>query len=810
MLQIVETRIISVIAYYHLAFFAISMAMLGLTGGSLVVHLRQDTFSPDHVFENLAWIAAALAVSVCITTISLITTIVGSGIANTFLMTAVLWFKLALILLPPYVFAGMAISLALTRTSLPVGRVYATDLVGAAAGCLLTLPLLGSTDAISALFAIAALASVASILFGAARRSMNKTNSSLRAFGWIGRGIWPTVLAITFGSIALWNAFSQPTTLGKPAVGLVLLMAKDQLELRPPAIVRWNSYSRIVASIEKLGPPVLWGPSPLAPTEPVSFRGLNIDGSAATLIYRFTGDTSKVGFLKFDVTNLAYTIRHTGRSAIIGVGGGRDILSAYFFGFRDITGIELNPIFVDLLSHEYRRYAGLVDLPGVRLIVDDARSWFARTQDRFDLIEMSLVDTWAATGAGAFSLSENGLYTTRGWHYFLGALSPNGVFTVSRWFNPEDVTETGRLLSLAAQSLRNEGVADPRSHIFLAASSKLATLIVARSAFTPAELRLLRQKTSALHFTVLLSPDASGSTNVLAEIVRARSSQSLARLTRQRHLDLSVTTDERPFFFMQLAAFDPSSMALALRNDDGIVHGNLLATLTLTIIVISSSILVVFTALSPTLSSVQHTSIGLARAGSAYFLLIGLGFMFIEIGLIQRLSIFLGHPVYGVAIGLFGIILSTGAGSLLSERIRSISGYALQLWALILACYLALLPLWFSPLLNRFESGSLLIRALASLGAIVPPGILMGFGFPFGMRIVNAIDRRPTPWFWAVNGGAGVLAAGVAVATSIVFSINVSLWIGASCYLLTWPVGQRLVTLSRVFPAGSTAATTEA
>src|SRR5262249_35933034 len=161
-------------------------------------------------------------------------------------------------------------------------------------------------------------------------------------------------------------------------------------------IARWNSYSRVVASIEKIAPPVLWGPSPLTPMRPVSFRALNIDGSATTLIYRFGRDTSDVNFLKFDVTNLAYWIRHRGRSAVIGVGGGRDVLSAHLFGFRDITGVELNPIFVDLLTNEFRRYAGLVDLPGVRLIVDDARSWFARTQDRFDLIEMSLVDTWAA------------------------------------------------------------------------------------------------------------------------------------------------------------------------------------------------------------------------------------------------------------------------------------------------------------------------------------------------------------------------------------------------------------------------------
>lgn len=136
-------------------------------------------------------------------------------------------------------------------------------------------------------------------------------------------------------------------------------------------------------------------------------------------MYQFDGDLKKLDFLRYDLTNLAYTIRNRGRSAVIGVGGGRDLLSAYMFGFRDVTGVELNSVFIDFLKNEFRDYNHLADLPGVRLYVDEARSWFARTNERFDLIEMSLIDTWAATGAGAYSLSENGLYTTQGWHHFL-------------------------------------------------------------------------------------------------------------------------------------------------------------------------------------------------------------------------------------------------------------------------------------------------------------------------------------------------------------------------------------------------------
>ena len=163
----------------------------------------------------------------------------------------------------------------------------------------------------------------------------------------------------------------------------------------------------------------MWGASAAMHATTLDARNMTIDGSAASAMYRFDGDLANLAFLKYDVTNLAYAIRHDGRAAIIGVGGGRDVLSAELFGFRDVTGIELNPIFIDLLTGALAGYDRLAALPGVRLIVDEARSWFARTAERFDLIQMSMIDTWAATGAGAFSLSENGLYTVEGWRTFV-------------------------------------------------------------------------------------------------------------------------------------------------------------------------------------------------------------------------------------------------------------------------------------------------------------------------------------------------------------------------------------------------------
>jgi predicted membrane-bound spermidine synthase len=208
---------------------------------------------------------------------------------------------------------------------------------------------------------------------------------------------------------------------------------------------------------------------------------------------------------------------------VIVVGGGRDLLSAYICGIHGVTGVELNPIFIDMLTGPFRHYNGLAGLPGIRLFVDEARSWFARTSERFDLIEMSLIDTWAATGAGAFSLSENGLYTVQGWHHFLDALTPTGVFTVSRWYDPMNLAEIGRLLSLAATALRSRGIEQPDAHIFLAGTPVLATLIVANAPFAADDLTSLTAKTEELGFKVLLSPGQPTAAPVLLPLIEENS-----------------------------------------------------------------------------------------------------------------------------------------------------------------------------------------------------------------------------------------------------------------------------------------------
>jgi hypothetical protein len=529
----------------------------------------------------------------------------------------------------------------------------------------------------------------------------------------------------------------------------------------------------------------MFGVSPHLPHSTIEQRALNIDGGAGTALYRFNGNLESLGFLRYDVTNLAYAMPKLKTGAVIGVGGGRDVLSQRLFGMREVTGVEINSIIIDVLKRHFSDYTAIATLDGVAFEVDEARSWFARTRQTFDVIQMSLIDTWAATGAGAFTLTENGLYTVEAWQRFLGRLNSGGLFTVSRWYAPGEVNETGRLVSLAVATLLANGDAEPRRHLFLAAAGNVATLIVAKSPLSPAAFGSLKDAAKANEFTVLLSPDAAAPSAMLEAIVSAPDRRTLDQATAGFYLDLTPPTDARPFFFNQLGfsrIFDPRVFSHFTHT--GVFAGNLIATLTLAILILISVALVAATIIVPLQPTLREVGWPLAVGGTAYFALIGIGFMMIEIALLQRMSVFLGHPVYALSVVLFSLILSSGFGSMASERVRLGGSAMLVAWSVATAAYLFALPFWLPSLLVDLDGANLLVRAGFCVLTLAPAGLLMGFGFPTGMRLVSAVCTGPMPWFWGINGAAGVLAASVAVVTSIAFSIDTTLRIGAVCYLL--------------------------
>src|SRR5215471_6245143 len=538
MLQIIETRIISVTSWYHLAFFVISIAMFGLTAGAVFVYLRKERFRPERLSYDLAVAALAFALTTDLAVVVQLTLVTGASPSLTALAA---WAEFALCLALPFFFSGIVVSLALTRSPYPIGQVYGADLIGAALGCIGALVLLNVTSGPSAVLWVGAVIAFAALGFaGCGLGELHDTGTLGGRLFRHRRGI--------FAACLLFAIANMLTVYGvRPTI------VKDALEAPGDlAFDRWNSFSRIAVGQSYAGPAAMWGPSPRFPVPTVEQRWLTIDGSAGTGMYRFDGNLASLDFLRHDVSNLAYAIPGLKTGAVIGVGGGRDVLSQRLFGMTNVTGVEINPIIIDLLKRRFSDYTAIATLDGVKLEVDEARSWFARTPRFFDVIQMSLVDTWAATGAGAFTLTENGLYTVEAWQRFLGRLNPGGLLTVSRWYAPGEVNETGRLVSLGVATLLENGAGEPRRHLFLAAAGNVATLIVTKSPFSPAALGALKDAAKTNEFTVLMSPDTVAPSAMLENIVSATDRSTLDQTTSGFYLDLAPPTDARPFFFNQL------------------------------------------------------------------------------------------------------------------------------------------------------------------------------------------------------------------------------------------------------------------
>jgi hypothetical protein len=761
MLEVLDTRLLSVITWYHLSFLAVSVAMLGMAAGAVLVFVGGRVFSPDNVARALPAAALLFAIALPVSHIgNLMTpflTIYSGGPAE----LASVAFS-TIVLTVPFVVSGVVVTLALTRTGGSIGRLYAADLAGAAGGCLAIVWLLERTDITSTAFAAGAFAAAGAWCFARAGRQ---------------RGVAALLCTAALGYAVVANVRSETP------LGVIYPKSREQWLAKPDAIdvTAWNAHSYVVVGKASPHVPFLWGPgADLPPDLRTTLAWAVIDGEAGTTVTAWDGDPASLQWTTYDVTALPYRLRH-GRVGVIGVGGGRDLLTAIGAGNPSVTGIEINKALLGLLQDRYRAVTKIADHPGVRLVHDEARSYLTRTTDRFDVLQMSLIDTWAATGAGAFTLTENGLYTREGWRVFLDALTPTGVFSVSRWFQAEIGSESTRLLALGVASLIDRGIAAPRQHLLLVTREHVATLLVSPSPFTTDDAAEVRRVAAAHGFTIRIAPwDTPAENDPLAQIADATTLDTLTAAVRDPDFDYTPPTDARPFFFNMLKPWAVIAGRTAAR---GVSSGNLLATRTLITLAVVATTMVGAIVLWPLLALGRpDLSPPIFRAALAYFAAIGLGFMFFQIAMLQRLSVYLGHPTYTFSIILFLMILAAGAGSALSERLDPArSPLAFRVPLAIAAAMLIELAL-LQPIVDATIGWPLSGRSAVVGALLVPVAIGLGCCFPIGMRLLGRHSDRVAAWMWGVNGACGVLASILAVMISMWIGIWANLILAAALY----------------------------
>lgn len=766
-LEVLNTRLLSVITWYHLSFFAVSAAMFGMAAGAVHVYLGGDRFQGTAAREALSRYATWFAISIPVSHIAnLSIPIRGEISTNTVASLALTTIALGV----PFFLSGILVAICLTRIPGKIGTIYAVDLLGAALGSLLILKLLDWGNITSAALACAAIAAVSAVCF--------------RVYAGGARAYREAALALVLLAAAVLN--------NQPGIGIRVAFPKgNPTELAEVSSEHWSIHGQVVVGHPSRGKPQFWGAANAPEGLRVESIKMRIDGSADTLMTRWDGNPDSVDWVQYDVTALPYHIRKGGDAAVIGVGGGRDLLTAVWARSSSITGVEINRAFVELLKGPKRDFTKLADRPEVRIIHDEARSYLTRTDDRFDVLQMSLIDTWAATGAGAFTLSENGLYTLESWDVFLRTLKPDGVFSVSRWYAKDRVSETSKLVSLATAAVLRLGVNDPSRHLIMVAASNVATLLVSPTPFSEGDLATIEAAALKYDFQVVLRPQREPADPLLAAIVSSPSIDEIRSRVAHPIYDFMPATDARPYFFNILKPLAVFREGVDLRSP-GVGTGNLLATLTLTVLALLSVVAVLVIIVGPLWrSGLPQMERSDFTHAVAYFSLIGFGFMLIQIGFMQRFSVYLGHPVYAVAIILFSMILATGAGSALSDRISiEVATWATRILPFGIAAIVLGVTLLLQPLTDATIQNGLFVRCLVVCAIVAPTSMLLGMCFPIGMRLVGRISSNAAPWLWGVNGACGVLATVVAVALSMWYGIQTSFYCAAIVYgTLAIPAG---------------------
>ncbi len=774
MYEILLTRIFSVTMLYHFAFVALSVAMFGMTAGALLVYLVPSWFPQHRVFHRLALAAVAFPIAMVLSFMTELSipfriqaSVVGIyAIVFTYVVIAV-----------PFVISGVAICLALTRFPANVSRLYATDLAGAALGCVLLIVVLGWSDGPTAVLWVAWLAMLGGLAFALDSQSRRLRKVAIVSVVVLG-------VAAAGHTLLVWQ--------GRPVFRIVY--SKGIVET-PPLYEKWNSYSRVrVNGDPNIDLPVQgWGLSPRVPTRRMRQLQLDIDVWAGTVMTKYEGDPSTVEHLRYDVTNIAYYLRSGHDALVIGAGGGRDVLSALVFGARSVTAVDINKDIIRTVNGRFGDFTGHLDRdPRVRFVNDEARSFIARSPDRFGSIQISLIDTWAATAAGAFVLGENSLYTVEAWTTFLRHLTDDGVLTVSRWYFHERPAEMYRTAAIAVEALRGVGVTDPRRHIAIVRNMRPATasttdspdgvgtILVNRRPFTDAELDTLDREASRLVFDVPFSP-------------RVATDETFTRLTQPEGLDefldnypvnIRAPTDDSPFFFNMLRLRDFARSSLL---EFGNLSHNMKAVATLGVLFITVTVLTALCILLPLWITRHRADFTGAGPFFVFFIAIGLGFMLIETSQMQRLIISLGHPTYGLSVVLFALLLSSGIGSFLTQHVTSTTALRAGRTRLLgLVGVLALFGFVTPAVAHWIEPMTTPARIFAAVVLLFPAGLLMGMAFPLAMKLASMRASELTPWFWGLNGAASVMASVLSVCIALTWSISTAFWAGWVCYVVAF------------------------
>lgn len=775
MYELILTRIFSVLMWYHFASMAISLALFGFGVAALMVQLRPRWFQGT----DATFIAARGAVLFGLSVALFFAVFVlfrwqphlgfkvlsffhqpfyqpfQQGIQDRSLPGGLLLALTCLYLVTalPFFFAGISLTVLFSRFHTDFSRLYFYDLIGAGSGCLLIILLLKLFGGITSLLVIAAVGIVSALLL------LPRNVAAIHR--WM--ALLLLVLFLGVGSVHYFTGFAE------------IQFVRGRYE---PNVLwsAWNSFSRVaVYPVEGQAKDQAWGLSRTYRGPVPDQLGMVVDDTGYTTMYRWDRQTG-LEFFRKNVIGLAYRIKERPTSLVIGPGGGKDILTALASGAEMVTAVEVNPLIVDAVNDHFGAITGeLYRHPQVRSVIDEGRSFIRRDPGRYDIIQASAVFGRMAPAAGAFTLSENNLYTLEAFEDYWDHLEDDGILTISRFIFER---ETLRLVSLGLALLQQKGVDDPAAHIVVIRERGLANFMLKRTPFSFDELMRLRDLMAEMEFQEVFLPDQRDGSGAFHELIRANGS---AEYYAGLPFDISPVNDDRPFFYYTLKPAD--FIRLLSFPEHGKFEDRAILTLRNLLVVVTVCVTAFLI-----LPLVLWRREGLKATGSGwrvlYFACLGLGFMFIEIGLLRRFILFLGPPIYSLAVILCSLLVSSGIGALCSSRLPSAR---LHRWlpkillALVLLSFVYVFGL--SGILDPWLGLPVLSRCLIAGVLLMPLGFLMGMPLPLGMRLFHS-DNSLVPWSWGINSATSVLGTILAVVVAMNAGFTVTLLVGTLLYLL--------------------------
>jgi spermidine synthase len=758
--EILLTRICALRLYFHFAFLVISNCLLGLGASGTLLALKHDAWRA----EPRKWIgrfSVAYVASLVVTYALLLRYPLPEDLKLSDPANLATFSVFNLIGAVPFVFGGTVVGMILSFDVPRANRLYGTDLVGAGLGCIACPALLTWYGAGGVFIVTVLLALAASVV--ALRRALGwRALAAGGALGALGLALLPS----------LDRRFPVPT---KALVEYAIAIeAKEGLGERYSI---WTANSRIDLMRNPKGSPLgifMRGENTDGlPPGPES-AGIAQDAMAGTTIVNFSEHPEALAILKRCMYSTAYRQKVSPRVLVIGLGGGNDVWAAKAHGARSVKAIELNWPIVDIHKKVLRHFSrALVEDPTIELVVDEGRSALMRETGPYDVIQMSGIDTWTALASGAYVLAENYLYTQEAIVSMYRLLAEGGILQIARF--AEDM-EALRLLSNVNAAFEKLGVSNlSRRVVLLSTSDKMLALQVKKGEFTVDDEAAIAEAAERDGINVVYLPHRTAGLPI-EDFIR---SSDMAGFIETFPMNVTPTTDDKPYFFNYAKWRHPIDSIEHMHDVPSVSQGNPFFLLSQLAVSIVLSLLLIVVPIA--------RRGGVPRQGSlryfVFFAGLGLGFISVEVAVIQKLTLFLGEPVYSLTVTLFSLLVFTGVGSLaLAGRFRADDR---RVWAIpaLLVVYLISFRFVATFLVAHFIVYPLTARIVIAALVLSPLGILLGFPFAFGLRVLAEKNPRLLPWAWAINGCLSVVGSILTVIVSMNFGFSAVLAVAAVVYV---------------------------